>query len=68
VALGRDAPEVRPSAVALAVLAAGIVKSMTDDVLIRENSLLLWSFAGMALGAAARRGRPAAPAVTRTGR
>jgi O-antigen ligase len=67
-ALGRDAPEVRPCAVALAVLAAGIVKSMTDDVLIRENSLLLWSLAGMALGAAARRRRPAAPAVTRTGR
>ena len=37
------------------VLAAAIVKSLTDDVLIRETSLLLWSLAGMALGIAARR-------------
>ena len=62
VALGREAREVRPCAIALAVLAAGIVKSLTDDVLIRENSLLLWSVAGMALGAATGRARPG-PAV-----
>ena len=54
IALGRDAREYRPCAIALAVLAAGIVKSLTDDVLIRENSLLLWALAGMALGIAAR--------------
>jgi len=54
VAFGRDARKVSPCAIALAVLAAGIAKSLTDDVLIRENSLLLWSLAGMALGAAAR--------------
>jgi O-antigen ligase len=62
VALGRDAREIRPCAIALAVLAAGIAKSLTDDVLIRENSLLLWSVAGMALGVAAGRRRPA-PAI-----
>ena len=55
VALGRHARASRPCAVVLAVLAAAIVKSLTDDVLIRENSLLLWSLAGMALGLAARR-------------
>jgi O-antigen ligase len=60
VALGREAREVRPCAIALAVLAAGIVKSLTDDVLIRENSLLLWSVAGMALGTAARADAPGA--------
>jgi hypothetical protein len=54
VALGRDARELRPCAIALAVLVAAILKSLTDDVLIRENSLLLWSVAGMALGVAAR--------------
>jgi len=59
VALGRESRSVRPCAIALAVLAAGLVKSLTDDVLIRENSLLLWSIAGMALGVAAGRRRPA---------
>jgi O-antigen ligase len=53
-ALAREARASPVCAVALAVLAAAIVKSLTDDVLIRENSLLLWSFAGMALGLAAR--------------
>ena len=58
VALGRGARWVRPCAFVLAVLAAAIAKSLTDDVLIRENSLLLWSLAGMALGVVARRRRP----------
>lgn len=40
--------------VGLAVLAAAIVKSLTDDILIRETSLLLWSLLGMALALAAR--------------
>ncbi len=53
-ALGRGARTTGPCAVVLAVLAAAIVRSLTDDVLIRENSLLLWSLAGMALGVAAR--------------
>src|SRR5262245_25508167 len=53
-ALARGARANRACAVALAVLAAALVKSLTDDVLIRENSLLLWSLAGMALGVAAR--------------
>ena len=53
-ALARGARASPVSAVALAVLAAALVKSLTDDVLIRENSLLLWSLAGMALGVAAR--------------
>ena len=41
--------------VVLAVLAAALVKSLTDDILVRETSLLLWSLAGMALGLAASR-------------
>ena len=53
-ALARGARANPACAVALAVLAAALVKSLTDDVLIRENSLLLWSLAGMALGVAAR--------------
>lgn len=53
-ALARGARASPACAVALAVLAAALVKSLTDDVLIRENSLLLWSLAGMALGVAAR--------------
>ena len=53
VALGRRRA-VRPCAFALAVLVAAIAKSLTDDVLIRENSLLLWALAGMAMGVAAR--------------
>jgi O-antigen ligase len=62
VALGRGARASPACAVALAVLAAALVKSLTDDVLIRENSLLLWSIAGMALGVAAR-GNPPDPAA-----
>jgi O-antigen ligase len=54
VALARGARASPPCAFVLAVLAAAVVKSLTDDVLIRENSLLLWSVAGMALGLAAR--------------
>ena len=54
VALARGSRTSRPCAFVLAVLAAAIVKSLTDDVLIRENSLLLWALAGMALGVAAR--------------
>ena len=68
-ALGRNARASPPCAVVLAVLAAALVKSLTDDVLIRENSLLLWSLAGMALGVVVGRRRPApATAVRRTGR
>ena len=55
VALARGARASPACAFVLAVLAAAIVKSLTDDVLIREASLLLWSLAGMALGVAARR-------------
>ena len=51
-ALAREARASPVCAMALAVLAAAVVKSLTDDVLIRENSLLLWSLAGMALGVA----------------
>jgi O-antigen ligase len=47
-------------ALALAVLAAAIVKSLTDDILIRETSLLLWSLLGMGFGrASAASGRSA---------
>lgn len=55
VALARGSRASLPCAFVLAVLAAAIVKSLTDDVLIRETSLLFWSLAGMALGVAARR-------------
>jgi O-antigen ligase len=54
VVLARCARASLPCAAALAVLTAAVVKSLTDDVLIRENSLLLWSLAGMALGVAVR--------------
>jgi O-antigen ligase len=47
-------PPAAACATVLAVLAAAVVKSLTDDVLIRETSLLLWALAGMALGTAAR--------------
>ena len=47
-------------ALGLAVLAAAIVKSLTDDILIRETSLLLWSLLGMGFGrASAASGRSA---------
>jgi O-antigen ligase len=55
VALARGSRASPPCAFVLAVLAAAIVKSLTDDVLIRETSLLFWSLAGMALGVAAGR-------------
>jgi hypothetical protein len=54
VALARGSRTSPSCAFVLAVLAAAIVKSLTDDVLIREASLLLWSLAGMGLGVAAR--------------
>jgi O-antigen ligase len=55
VALARGSRASAPCGFVLAVLVAAIVKSLTDDVLIREASLLFWSLAGMALGVAAGR-------------
>lgn len=34
----------------LALLVGAAVKSLTDDIIIRENSLLFWSLIGMSLG------------------
>ena len=39
----------------LALLACMIVRSLTDDTIVRENALLFWSLTGMALGLGARR-------------
>lgn len=39
----------------LALLACMIVRSLADDTIVRENALLFWSLAGMALGAGMRR-------------
>ncbi len=39
----------------LALLVGAAVKSLTDDILIRENSLLFWSLIGMSLGYAGHR-------------
>ncbi len=39
----------------LAVLTCMIVRSLTDDTIVRENALLFWSLTGMALGFGARR-------------
>ena len=55
VALARGSRASAPCGFVLAVLVAAIVKSLTDDVLIRETSLLFWSLAGMVLGVAAGR-------------
>ncbi|MFO1371858.1 MAG: O-antigen ligase family protein [Candidatus Competibacteraceae bacterium] len=62
----RGGPEIgrEVCTVALAVLAGAVTKTLTDDILVRENSLLLWSIAGMALGLAAS-GRQ--PGVSRAG-
>jgi hypothetical protein len=32
-----------------------IVRSLADDTIVRENALLFWSLAGMALGVGTRR-------------
>jgi len=39
----------------LALLTGMIVRSLADDTIVRENALLFWSLAGMALGAGTRR-------------
>lgn len=39
----------------LALLACMFVRSLADDTIVRENALLFWSLAGMALGAGMRR-------------
>lgn len=39
----------------LALLACMIVRSLADDTIVRENALLFWSLAGMALGVGTRR-------------
>jgi len=67
VALVRGSRASPVCAFVLAVLAAAIVKSLTDDVLIREASLLLWSLAGMALGVAARHRQEGNAAAQRRG-
>ena len=46
----------------LALLAAMIVRSLTDDTIVRENALLFWSLAGLALGVGVRRSAPAVSA------
>jgi len=43
------------SAFGLAVLTCMIVRSLTDDTIVRENALLFWSLTGMALGFGARK-------------
>ena len=39
----------------LAVLAGILVKTLTDDILVRDNGLLFWALMGMVLGAGSRR-------------
>lgn len=39
----------------LALLTGMVVRSLADDTIVRENALLFWSLAGMALGAGTRR-------------
>lgn len=39
----------------LALLACMFVRSLADDTIVRENALLFWSLAGMALGTGMRR-------------
>ena len=54
----RQAPEPLArslGAFGLALLACMIVRSLTDDTIVRENALLFWSLTGMALGFGARR-------------
>jgi O-antigen ligase len=41
----------------LAMLAGIALKVMTDDILVRESSLLFWSALGMSFGVASRAGR-----------
>ncbi|HEX5464796.1 MAG TPA: O-antigen ligase family protein [Burkholderiales bacterium] len=53
----------------LTLLAGAAVKSMTDDIIIRENSLLFWSLIGMSLGYAGHKlagigGSPHSPSAT----
>jgi len=67
VALARGSRASAPCAFVLAVLVAAIVKSLTDDVLIRETSLLFWSLAGMALGVAGRHRQQGDAAAQRRG-
>ena len=42
----------------LALLACMIVRSLTDDTIVRENALLFWSLTGLALGVGVRRSEP----------
>jgi len=44
----------------LTMLAAVMAKTMTDDIIIRENSLLFWAFTGMILGLGQRAKAPIA--------
>jgi len=49
-------PALAPYALAGTVMVAGMfAKNMTDDLFIRQSALLYWSFAGMILGAHAKR-------------
>jgi O-antigen ligase len=48
----------------LTLIVGALTKSLTDDVLVRENSLLLWSQLGMALGMAHRLARGGKPTTS----
>ena len=45
----------------IALLTASLVKTMTDDVLVRETSLLLWAALGATLGYGSRRAARSTP-------
>ena len=54
-----DEPTFAMCTMGLTLIVGTLVKNMTDDIFIRDTSLLFWSIVGIAAGFAARQSRPA---------